>query len=50
MMIPTISDYLFHVHHFKLELLSEIRKKRAIRLICVFAVILTGSVLIWILY
>jgi len=48
-MIPTITDYLYQLHHFKLELLLEMQKKRTIRLICLITVLLTVSALIWIL-
>jgi len=48
-MIPTITDYLYRLHHFKLEILLEMQKKRAIRLICVITALLTVSVLLWIL-
>jgi hypothetical protein len=50
MMIPTITDYLYHIHHFKLEISMEIKKKRAVRFLCILAVIVTGCVLAWILY
>jgi hypothetical protein len=50
MTIPTITDYLYRLHHCKLEILIELQKKRAIRMICLLAVIITGCVLIWLLY
>jgi len=47
--IPTIGDWLYVLHHFKLELLLERQKRRAARLIVVITVFLTVSLLIWIL-
>ena len=49
-MIPTISDYLYRLHHFKLELLIELQKKRAFRFICWTLALTTASILIWVLY
>ena len=48
MKVPTISDYLYQLHHFKLELLMEMRKKRALQVAYAIALLVMVGVLIWI--
>jgi hypothetical protein len=50
MMIPTITTYLYRLHHQKQQMLTEMERKRAIRLLSLLAAIVTGAAFIWILY
>ena len=49
-MIPTITTYLYQLHHNKLELETQLERKRAIRMLTVITILVSLSALLWTLY
>jgi hypothetical protein len=49
-MIPTITTYLYRIHHEKAHWLTQAERRRCFRLTCALALCITALIYIWLLY